>query len=783
MRKNSFLRITKRKKTQMIQESLHAVAIHLNKIGDELQKFPQALHLTHQLQEMSESILSLSAESKIIEQSEELHRTILEHVSDAFFITDTEGDFTYICPNITEIFGYSPADIWQKRNIIFLLGYIPFNIDQLHTHKEINNIEHDIVNKAGTIKHLLINVKDVAIGKGSVLYSCRDVTERKRFETAVRQSEERYQLLSSSTFEAVFISQQGVCINQNETAQKLFGYSLKEAVGKSVLEWIHPDYRELVKIKIQQEYVDPYEVMAIRKDGSSFPAEIQARTTQYQNQNFRITALRDIDQRKKAEQDLKESERRFKDLFDNSLSGIFLVDIHGNILEANKRLVDMMGSPSVEATKAINVMTYQPLIDMGYAQNMKKCLETGEPVFGENSYTTKWGKQIYVRYYFNPIFKDNEINGLLANVDDVTELHQAKQALADSEEKFRQIAENIEEVFWLKDQGQILYISPAYEKVWGRSCQSLYDNPESFMDVVHEDDKQNVINGFEKLTQSGVFNETYRIRKPDGQVRWIWARTFPVSHPDTGTPQIKRWAGIAEDVTEIKNHQLKIQSTLEEKETLLRELYHRTKNNMQVISSLLELQSMQSANHEVQGVLRDTQSRIQSMALVHEKLYQSRNLSQINMREYLIDLVSLLRETFKAHSEKIHIDIKAKPLMFLIDTATPCGMIVNEAVANSFKYAFPGDKTGNIYVDLYQTERQSPGQSTNPGNEFVLEIADNGIGLAKDFDLDVDKKLGMETIFSLAQHQMQGSVEVTDLDGRGVRYIIRFRNDLYEKRV
>ena len=169
-------------------------------------------------------------------------------------------------------------------------------------------------------------------------------TERKQVE----EPEERLKALSEASFEAIFLSEKGICLDQNQTAKKMFGYTRAEAIGRHGAEWIVPKDHEQVKINMASGYEKPYEVTALKKDGDTFPAEIQARMTEYQGRSIRITALRDISDRKQAEEALCESEAKFKSLTNNLNVGVYRnsVGSKGKFIEANPAIVKMFGYDS-----------------------------------------------------------------------------------------------------------------------------------------------------------------------------------------------------------------------------------------------------------------------------------------------------------------------------------------------------------------------------------------------------------------------------------------------------
>ncbi len=206
-----------------------------------------------------------------------------------------------------------------------------------------------------------------------------------------------------------------------------------------------------------------------------------------------------------------------------------------------------------------------------------------------------------------------------------------------------------------------------------------------------------------------------------------------------------------------------IEHSLKEKNILLQEIYHRTKNNMQVITSLLALQSAHIQDPVTLQIFRETRNRIQSMALVHKKLYQSRNLSQIDLKYYISDLANTLLKSYHASPEKISLTINADSVFLSIDTAVPCGLIINELLSNSLLHAFPGDRTGEIHIQLQQ----------NANGEIRLQLTDNGIGIPDDINIKQAESLGLQLIVSLIEEQLQGQLELTRNNGSA--FSIRFR--------
>lgn len=208
-----------------------------------------------------------------------------------------------------------------------------------------------------------------------------------------------------------------------------------------------------------------------------------------------------------------------------------------------------------------------------------------------------------------------------------------------------------------------------------------------------------------------------------------------------------------------KRSQQRLYATLREKEVLLREIHHRVKNNLQVISSLLSLQAASLEDPAAREMLKESQNRVRSMALVHDQLHRSRDLSRIGFREYVKNLCASLFSSYGIDSARIALRVEVDDVSLPIDTAIPCGLIIHELVSNSLKHAFPDGRSGEIFIRLEST----------PGRGKVLTVADDGAGLPRDVDLDTVHSLGLRLVRILAA---QIDALVYCLVGGGTRFEI-----------
>ncbi len=226
---------------------------------------------------------------------------------------------------------------------------------------------------------------------------------------------------------------------------------------------------------------------------------------------------------------------------------------------------------------------------------------------------------------------------------------------------------------------------------------------------------------------------------------------------------------VARDITERKEFENALKSSLKEKEVLIREIHHRVKNNMQIISSLLNLQKQYVIDEEAVNVLLESQNRVKSMAIIHEKLYKSRNFSEINFADYVKSLVDDLFHSYGVDSSRIKKIMNLDDMMLGLETAIPCGLIISELVTNTLKYAFPNQQKGELIIELHDM-----------GDLYCLIIRDNGVGIPENMDLNKTDTLGLQLVKSLV-NQVEGTIELAR--DNGTEFKIQFKELEYKERI
>lgn len=305
--------------------------------------------------------------------------------------------------------------------------------------------------------------------------------------------------------------------------------------------------------------------------------------------------------------------------------------------------------------------------------------------------------------------------------------------------------------------------------MWGFSEQSEVELA-SLFGRIHPDDRDRVERvTAESLDPSGTgsLSVEHRIRRPDGEERWVAAWGHTLFAPEHG--RSVRTIGVMLDVTERRRAEERTKASLREKETLLKEIHHRVKNNLQIVSSLLDLQSGYTADPEALRMFEESRGRVRSMALIHQRLYRSRDLTRVDFGEYIRQLADDLYMSYRISADRLELAIAADDMKLPLDLAIPCGLILNELISNCLKHAFGEGAGGRLRVSLYRVF----GDTAN----IVLEVSDDGKGLPPGFDYRNSPSFGMQLVHTLVE-QLNGDLRL--VDGVGTTVAVRFREHIEE---
>lgn len=355
-----------------------------------------------------------------------------------------------------------------------------------------------------------------------------------------------------------------------------------------------------------------------------------------------------------------------------------------------------------------------------------------------------------------------EANTQLQN--ELLERQRAEHALQESKQQLELALEGSGDGFWDWDivTGQVYY-NPRYVQMLGYELDEFPTEVDGWAKLIHPDDRQRVMEILDAhFKDSSVpYSFDYRLLTKSGEWKWIADYGKIVVRDQDGKPL--RMTGTHKDISDRKLAEDVIKASLKEKEVLLKEIHHRVKNNLQIVSSLLQLQSRRTQEKQAAEVLQDSQNRISSIALVHEKLYRSEDLANIDFGQYIPDLINHLFDTYKVKRNAVTLRTKVDKILLEIDTAIPCGLIVNELVSNSLKYAFPKNHKGKIQIEFY----------ANNDETLTLIVRDNGIGIPEKLDIETTSSLGLTLVQGLVD-QLEGTLELNR--SQGTEFRITFPN-------
>lgn len=402
---------------------------------------------------------------------------------------------------------------------------------------------------------------------------------------------------------------------------------------------------------------------------------------------------------------------------------------------------------------------------LAFLQGMREQSTSGEP--GESRSTRLLWPYLERRINERTAYL-TELNEALQK--EIAERQQAEAARRRSEDKFSKAFHTSPDSININRLSDGLYINvnQGFTELTGYTAEEVIGRTSLEINIwADPQDRARLVRG---LRESGeVKNLEALFRFKDGKVRsgLMSAKVIEID----GELCI---LSIARDISERKQAEEQVRRALAEKEALLRELYHRTKNNMGVIVALLDLQAAVTGDERLQEAFAETKNRIHSMALVHQKLYEAQDLSRINLKEYVSDLASLLINSYRVSPGKLVTVCELEDVWVLIDTAIPCGLVLNELFSNALKHAFPGERSGEIRVRLSHTG----------DGEVCLMVADNGVGIPPGFDFRNNGRLGLQNIFVLVENQLLGEVNfVSEAAHPGLSCEVRFRDNLYTTRV
>jgi PAS domain S-box-containing protein len=543
-------------------------------------------------------------------------------------------------------------------------------------------------------------------------------------------------------------------LQSNLQTAAMLGYKPKEMEGRDITT-LWADEKELeglLRKLAAQTKIDTFELALKKKDGGTVWAVLTVSVAV--SSNIVCSAI-DISDKKEIKDNLIESELRYHMLFDSASDGIFIHDPAGKILIANQTAARQSGYPTRKLQELrLQDLGLLPADGLSFDQNTE--LQSKGHYLFESLLMSRDGTPLPVEISCK-IIEYGGRPAILSTIHDITQRRHAQAALIESETRYRMIGDLIPFGVWGCDEkGNFTYLSASFLSVLGITLDECIKN--GWMHLLPREDIDRTIADWRQCIQTGSFwDYEYRIVDKKGKAFIVLSRGAP--HMDSAG-KVTSWVGIHLDITERKRYEERLETSLREKEVIIKEVHHRVKNNMQVISGFLELQSNYIDDPLAVEKMNECQRRVRTMALVHEKLYQSKSLGAINAAEYIKSLIADLMNSYSL-STMVDVSVEVDDVNINLDMAIPCGLIINELVTNSLKYAYVGRETGKLSLSLHHHDDHT----------FSLTVHDDGVGLPVDFEARSKASLGMQLVGVLV-HQLGG--EMTTGNDAGAQFTIVF---------
>ena len=739
--------------------------------------------------------------NKLIE-SENSYKNLFNDSNELLYAIDRSNKFIDINKRVLEKYGYAKEEIIGKDPSIFAA---PGKNDLV----EVNNLlnlawQGEVVRllwwsmtKEGNVfpKDLIIR-KAIYFGKEVLIASGRDISKQYEYENKLVKSEKKYKdLIDSSTWGIVIFKGEKI-VFANKKAAELAQVSISELVGKNRIDFITDELeiknlnKRIYKVKAGRD-LPLKEVSITTGKNEKLKIELKAKAIEYEGNECILVSFIDIRDRQEIEEarkqaiDAKSANRTLKlqleqnrqaqirlrnaqsyseGVVESSLDMIFTTDVNGNLTKLNRAAKNKLG---IEESDYF-MKSFQILFE-----NKEIIRQVSKALDNNKSYTTellmckKNGDLFTVFVSFSHLYTaDNTFLGIMGISRDITEIKRKEREINEQAAKLNAIIESSSHFFFTVNKA---YLITSFNSHFKEECNQKYgvdieinDSFFKLFENLPEVEKRELSYFWNRNLTNSFSGKTIEFEmensSEDGN---LYFRAFFLNPIYTSEGDIEEVSGIGHDTTDKRLYEKELKKSLAEKEVLLQEVHHRVKNNMQVISSILNLQSAHINDKKLISILNESQDRIRAMANIHERLYRTKNFSDIKFSDYIKDLAENSVNSYEYGEAVIELMCEIEEIFLTLDISIPCGLIVNELISNALKYAFEGRSNGKIILKLYQIN-----------GEVSIILHDDGVGIAEEVKLKNSETLGLQLVNTLVE-QIEGTVDI--IISNGTKFHIKFR--------
>ena len=586
-------------------------------------------------------------------------------------------------------------------------------------------------------------------------------------------SKERILILSDNNKDKTYLVQKLKSWDYLPSYFQIKSHNIPEDVKTDLILVDINHNQQLNSIKDGMDVIKNYDVPLIYLSENSSWESIKSNT--YTKEVFHIQkpfndnelklALEMAVYREKTDKKLLESETNFKLLYDRTPIPYHCLDKNGNIVDVNGSWLDKLGYERSEVVGKWFGNFIDPESVVTFKENISHIINNGELLDVNFDMIHKNGDIINVAIDCKAVY---DLGGNFQQTNciftDKSEQKRAEKALKKSEQYYKTIFENTgTATVIIEDDNTISLINTEFEKLYGYYKDDI-EGKKGWHQFV--DDKFiPMMDRYHKARrikpESAPRNYEFDFIDSNGSLKNIFATVAII-------PGTKKSLVSLQDITERIIAENSLKNSLKDKDMLMREIHHRVKNNLQIISSLLNLQSQYIKDKYALDIFSDSQNRVRSMAIIHEKLYKSESMSKIDFGDYISDLADSLFYNYNVNRSRIKLNKNMDKIYFNVDTAIPCGLIINELITNCLKHAFPDDINGHVSIDLLKIE-----------DKYVLNVKDSGVGFPDYIDYKNTESLGLQLVTNLV-NQIDGTIELDKEKGSSFKII--FKELEYKKR-
>lgn len=745
------------------KEGLLELEMERNKMLEETNKILQ-----------EEVINRLAYQSELI-KNQQVKQNIIQSSMDIIVASDSHGRITEFNTAAQKAFGYTREEVIGKETVILYASP--------EERKRVENglktwgfFSDEIINrrKNGQLFICFLNLSEmlnqdgIFIGRVGV---SRDVTEQKRQQDKLKKSEEQYREIFENTSDLIYCAtEDGHFEYVNQSWLRILGYNPADVAEVGIRDIIHPQYLEKYLNGLSYAITErassfSIEVPMVKKDNKLVIVKGSINIRREANAPLRyIGTFRDISQEKLAEEKVKLSEERYRNVYNQDFLGIGILDIFGRLQQANPKMFRILELEEEECRQC-------SIIDFVHPEDKEDAIVLNQDFLNlrlvqstrEIRLISKRGKQVFGKQSLQLVLDDRgHPDYFLMLFEDNTEIKKANEELIRQNAKFKSLFESSSQSIIVINHLRELVsfneqFSRSFFRIIGLKPIGALNLERLANRYLSKEEVNLLLDYHEKALQGQPQHFEKRFAIAGDKAIWVELYLDPVTVPGRDVSEVSY---IVHDITEKKIIEEHIKQSLLEKEILLKEVHHRVKNNLQVISSILNLQTNYVRDPSVLDTLRELQNRIKSMALIHENLYQNKDISQLNFGDYILNLTQNLVHSYKMYGGDVNLVHHIEDVHLNLDYSIPCGLIVNELVSNAFKHAFPNNIRGAVEVSIKKQDHQ-----------VLLEVADNGIGFRQDLDFRNTDSLGLQLVNALVD-QISGNI-VQQISG-GTRYTITF---------